>query len=113
MKIKDKYGGVKKIKNVLHNKRILLVLDDVDKLDLLNMLAWEHDWFGPGSRIIITTRYMQVLETHGVDEIYEVKELNDENALQLFYLKAFKKEHVPDDYKGLSKDFLKYAVAFL
>ena len=109
LKIKDKYGGVKKIKNVLHNKRILLVLDDVDKLDLLDMLAGEHDWFGPGSRIIITTRDMQMLKTHGVDEIYEVKELNDENALQLFCLKAFKREHVPDDYIGLSNHFLEYA----
>ncbi|KAL4607616.1 hypothetical protein ACB092_09G188500 [Castanea dentata] len=109
LKIKDKYDGVFKIKNGLHHKRILLVLDDVDKLDMLNMLAREHDWFGSGSRIIITTRDMQVLKTHGVDEIYEVKGLNDENALQLFCLKAFKKEHVPDDYEGLSKDFLKYA----
>ena len=109
LKIKDKYVGVKKIKNVLHNKRILLVLDDVDKLDLLDMLAGEHDWFGLGSRIIITTRDMQVLKTHGVDEIYEVKGLNDENALQLFCLKAFKKEHVPGDYIGLSSHFLEYA----
>ena len=109
LKIKDKYDGVFKIKNGLHHKRILLVLDDVDKLDLLDMLAGEHDWFGPGSRIIITIRDMQVLKTHGVDEIYEVKGLNDENALQLFCLKAFKKEHVPDDYIGLSNHFLKYA----
>ena len=35
--------------------------------------------------------------------------MNDENALQLFCLKAFKKEHVPDDYIGLSNHFLKYA----
>ena len=55
LKIKDKYDGVKKIKNGLYHKRILLVLNDVDKLD---MLAREHDWFGPGSRIIITTRDM-------------------------------------------------------
>ena len=58
LKIKDTYDGVFKIKNGLHHKRILLVLDDVDKLDLLDMLAREHDWFGPGNRIIITTRDM-------------------------------------------------------
>ncbi|KAM3690934.1 hypothetical protein ACB098_09G160700 [Castanea mollissima] len=109
LKIKNKYDGVKRIKDALRHKRILLVLDDVDKRELLDMLAGEHDWFGPGSRIIITSRDMQVLKTHGVDEIYEVKGLNDENALRLFCLKAFKKEHVPDDYIGLSNHFLKYA----
>ena len=109
LKIKDMHDGVVKIKNGLQHKRILLVLDDVDKLGMLDMLAREHVWFGPGSRIIITTRDMQMLKTHGVDEIYEVKELNDENALQLFCLKAFKKEHVPNDYIGLSNHFLKYA----
>ena len=50
-----------------------------------------------------------MLRTHGVDEIYEVKGLNYENALQPFCLKAFKKEHVLDDYIGLSNHFLKYA----
>ena len=109
LKIKDKHDGVVKIKKALHHKKILLVLDDVDKLDLLNMLAGEHNWFGPGSRIIITTRDMQVLKTHRVDEIYEVKGLNDENGLQLFCLKAFKKEHVPNEYIGLSNHFLEYA----
>ena len=64
----------------------------------LKMLSGEHDWFGPGSRIIIIARDKHVLEAHGVDEIYEVKDLNDENALQLFCLKAFRKKHVLDDY---------------
>ena len=111
LKIKDKYDGVIKVKNGYH-KRILLVLDDVNKPDMLNMLAREHNWFGPDSRIIITTRDMQVLKPHGVDEIYEVKGLNDENDLQLFCLNAFKKEHVPDDYIELSNQFLKYVGGF-
>ena len=74
LKIRDKYDGVLKIKKRLCHKRILLVLDDVNKLDQLKMLAGEHDWFGPGSRIIITTRDVHVLKMHGVDEIYEVKD---------------------------------------
>ena len=89
LKIRDQCDGVLNLKNRLSHKRILLILDDIDVLDKLNMLAGEHDWFGPGSRIIITTRDVHVLEAHGVDGIYEVKGLNDEDAVQLFFLKAF------------------------
>ena len=109
LKIKDEYDGALKIMNKVRHKRILLVLDDVDKLKQLKMLAGEHHWFGPGSRIIITTRDKHVLEACGVDEIYEFQGLNYKDALQLFCLKAFKKEHVPNDYLELSKDFIKYA----
>ena len=35
--------------------------------------------------------------------------MNDENALQLFSSKAFKKKHVLDDYRELSNHFLNYA----
>ena len=109
LKIRDKYDGVLKIKKRLCHKRILLVLDDVNKLDQLKMLAGEHDWFGPGSRIIITTRDVHVLNTHGVDGIYEVQGLYDKDAFQLFCSKAFRKEHVPKDYLLMSEEFVKYA----
>ncbi|KAK4538887.1 hypothetical protein RGQ29_032257 [Quercus rubra] len=109
LKIEEEYDGVLKIKNRLCRKRVILVLDDVDKLKQLEMLSGEHDWFGPGSRIIITARDKQVLVAHGVYNIYEVKGLNEENALQLFRLKAFRKKHVLDDYIELSNHFLKYA----
>ncbi|XP_050257404.1 TMV resistance protein N-like isoform X25 [Quercus robur] len=109
LKIRDKYDGVINIRNRLRCKRILLVLDDVDKLDQLKFLVGEHDWFGPGSRIIITTRDEHVLKTHEVNEIYEVDGLNDEHALRLFSSKAFKGKHVPNDYLELSKHFLNYA----
>ena len=55
------------------------------------MLAGERNWFGPGSRIIITTRDVHVLETHGVDEIYEVQGLYDKDAFQLFARKILEK----------------------
>ncbi|XP_065621503.1 disease resistance protein RUN1 [Quercus suber] len=94
MKIQEKYDGVLKIYNRLCKKKILLVLDDIDKLIHLEMLAGKRDWFGFGSRIIITTRDKHVLEAHGVDEIYEVKGLYREDSLQLFSSKAFKEKHV-------------------
>ncbi|KAL0009633.1 hypothetical protein SO802_011135 [Lithocarpus litseifolius] len=109
LKIEEEYDGVLKIKNRLCRKRVLLVLDDVHEVKQLRMLAGEWNWFGPGSRIIITTRDAHVLKAHRVNEIYEVKGLNDEDALQLFCLKAFEKKHVLDDYIELSNRFLNYA----
>ena len=109
LKIEEEFDGVLKIKNRLCHKRVLLVLDNVYKVKQLKMLARECNWFGPGSRIIITTRDVHVLEEHRVDEIYEVKGLNDEDSLQLFCLKVFGKKHVLDDYVELSNHFLNYA----
>ena len=44
------------IKERLHSRKVLLILDDVDKLDQLQAIAGSRDWFGSGSRIIVTTR---------------------------------------------------------
>nr|XP_023896871.1 disease resistance protein TAO1-like [Quercus suber] len=96
------------IKNRLRGKMIILVLDDVNDLNQLQKLARKRDWFGRGSRIIITTRDKHLLETHLIDEIYEVKALKNEDALHLFCSKAFKNELVPDKYLKLSKGFLNY-----
>ena len=110
MKIEEKRVGVLKIKRRLCRKRVLLVLDDVHKEKQLKMLAGECNWFGPGSRIIITTRDAHLLNAHQVKKIYEVKGLNDKDALQLFCLKAFGRKHVVlDDYIELSNRFLNYA----
>ncbi|XP_015962460.1 disease resistance protein RPP13 [Arachis duranensis] len=71
-KVKNKIGstfrGSSEIKQRLGKKGVLLILDDVDNIQQLKSLAGEIDWFGPGSRIIITTRYEDVLDEHaGVD----------------------------------------------
>ena len=52
------------VKDRLHSKKILIVLDDVDNLERLEYLAGNHDWFGSGSRIIITSREKHLLVTH-------------------------------------------------
>jgi hypothetical protein len=109
MNIQGNDNGVLVIKNRLHHKRILLVLDDVNELDQLKKLAGEHDWFGPGSRVIITTRDEHLLRAHKVDGIYEAKELNYDEALHLFSLKAFNKDHPTKLYLNLSKHFVQYA----
>lgn len=50
------------MKERLCGKKILLVLDDVDDIQQLKELAGKPEWFGPGSRIIITTRDRRVLD---------------------------------------------------
>ncbi|KAM7465515.1 hypothetical protein LguiB_013077 [Lonicera macranthoides] len=90
-------------------KCVLLVLDDVDHLDQLEVLAGTHCLFGPRSKIIITTRDRHLLVAHGVDEIYEVRLLNDGEAIQLFNLKAFKDIRPTDDLVGLSDQVIRFA----
>ncbi|XP_075648912.1 TMV resistance protein N-like [Castanea sativa] len=109
MNIRDVDDGVLKIKNRLKNKRILLVLDDVNQFNQLEKLVGKPNWFGPGSRVIITTRDKHLLIGHNVFEIYEVKELNDDDALHLFRLKAFRRECLGEGYLELSKHFVNYA----
>lgn len=102
------YEGIEMIKARLRYKRVLIVIDDVDQLNQLKALAGKNDWFGRGSRIIITTRDENLLVRHGVDEIYKPKGLNDDEALQLFSFKAFKSNHPPEDYMTLSTMVIEY-----
>ena len=101
--------GVELIKKMLHTKRTLLVLDDVDQSEQLNVLAGEHGFFGPGSRIIITSRDEYLLLGHEVNQIYRPKGLSNEEAIELFSLRSFKKEHPPKGYIEISNHFLNYA----
>ena len=109
MNIQDVDHGVRIIKERLCYKKILLVLDDVNDLYQLEKLAGKNDWFGPGSRVIITTRNESLLKKCEVNEIYEVEALNNNEALQLFSLKAFEKDHPDVDYVELSRAFVHYS----
>ncbi|KAI9156339.1 hypothetical protein LWI28_004536 [Acer negundo] len=100
--------GLTFTKNRLRRKKVLLVLDDVDNSQQLKFLAGDHGWFGPGSRIIVTSRDKQVLKTC-VDALYDLEELNYHEAFQLFSLNAFKQNHPPDDYMELSNRVVYYA----
>ena len=82
--IRDDDDGVLMIMNRLCHKRILLVLDDVNDFNQLEKLAGESNWFGPGSRVIITTRDEHLLTRHKVHGIYEAQGFNDYEALHLF-----------------------------
>ncbi|XP_028793775.1 TMV resistance protein N-like [Neltuma alba] len=101
--------GITKIKHRLSHKRVLLVLDDVDALEQLEQLAGGCNWFGSGSKIIITTRDKQLLSVHGVQKTYEMKELNEHESLELFSWHAFHNNQPPKGYEDMSGRVISYA----
>ncbi|XP_030969624.1 TMV resistance protein N-like [Quercus lobata] len=103
------FEGINIIRNTLCNKRVFIVLDDVDKEEQFGALAGKHDWFGPGSRIIVTSRDSHLLIRCGVNDIYTAKGLSNDDALQLFSWRAFHKPYPEEDYVNLSNDFVNYA----
>ncbi|XP_030536455.2 disease resistance protein RUN1-like [Rhodamnia argentea] len=100
--------GVDLMRQKLCNKRILLVLEDVDSTDQLRGLLGERGWFGHESRIILTIRDEEVLVTHSA-EICKVGELNYDNALQLFSWNTYREQSPARDYQLISFGFTRYA----
>ncbi|XP_035546629.1 disease resistance protein RUN1-like [Juglans regia] len=109
MDVHDIDRGINVIRHRLCSKRVLLILDDVDELVQIEKLAGDHDWFGSGSRIIITTRDQRLLDNSKADSKHEVMILDDNEALQLFSLHAFEKKEPLKDFMDLSKQVTKYA----
>ncbi|KAB2635704.1 TMV resistance protein N-like [Pyrus ussuriensis x Pyrus communis] len=103
------YSGITRISRCLCNKKVLLILDDVDQSDQLEKLVKQKEWFGLGSRIVITTRNERLLVEHGIEMVYEVKPLTQDEALFLFSRKAFKDDESEEDFLELSKCFISYA----
>ncbi|KAH9783002.1 Disease resistance-like protein DSC1 [Citrus sinensis] len=98
------------IRERLKRMKIFIVLDDVNKVRQLEYLTGGLDRFGPGSRIIVTTRDKRVLDNFGIANtyIYKVKGLNYSEALELFCNFAFKQSNCPDGLFTLSKHIVGY-----
>ncbi|RZB62066.1 TMV resistance protein N [Glycine soja] len=101
--------GASMIQHRLQRKKVLLILDDVDKRQQLKAIVGRPDWFGPGSRVIITTRDKHILKYHEVERTYEVKVLNQSAALQLLKWNAFKREKNDPSYEDVLNRVVTYA----
>ncbi|KAL4592893.1 hypothetical protein LXL04_005900 [Taraxacum kok-saghyz] len=101
--------GRSKIKARLGHKSVLIVLDDVDKIDQLQELVGSHGWFGQGSRIIITTRDEHLLIAHRVDVIQPISLFNNDDAIKLFCNYAHRDLKPPKDFEKFSKEVVSYA----
>jgi len=104
------FKGSSEIKCRLGHKRVLLVVDDVDSVKQLEALAGGYDWFGRGSRIIITTRDKDVLHKHDVEiKGYEMEELNYHESLELFCWYAFNRSSPAENFASISTSAVRYA----
>ncbi|CAL9020043.1 unnamed protein product, partial [Prunus brigantina] len=102
----DEESGILFTKKCSWNKKILLILDDVDQLNQLEKLVGEKTWFGVGSRIIITTRNERLLVQHDIAMRHKVEVLNNRQALKLFSRHAFKKNQPAEGFLKLSQRVL-------
>ncbi|XP_076954545.1 TMV resistance protein N-like [Bidens hawaiensis] len=103
------HEGERLMKKMLRGKKVLVVLDDVNHRKQLEMLVGDTSWFGPGSRIIITTRDRQVLEAHKVKWIRDINLLTNKEAICLFNRHAFGKDKPTKEFEKLSQKVLSYA----
>ncbi|CAL2278875.1 unnamed protein product [Prunus armeniaca] len=109
IKVTSADKGISVIKERLSCKKVLVIVDDVDHLDQLNNLVGGCDWFGLGSRIIITTRDKHLLISHQVSTIYKAKKLNFAESLDLFISwNGGRNKNLDDDYVKAAETVLKY-----
>ncbi|MCD9646047.1 hypothetical protein HAX54_035571 [Datura stramonium] len=101
------HEGTVKFRRILREKRILLVLDDVDyvndDINILKALIGEKNCFFEGSRVVISTRNKGVLLEDIVNETFELRELGVTDALKLFSYHAFKRPEPSPTFHNLSK----------
>ncbi|KAL6132617.1 hypothetical protein ACLB2K_064857 [Fragaria x ananassa] len=82
LQVWDEYKGTLLFRKCMSNKKVLLVVDDVDWCDFLKKLAVHKSWFAIRA--------------------------NDCEALELFCLNAFKKDLSEEGFSELSKCFIDY-----
>ncbi|XP_050116048.1 disease resistance protein RPV1-like isoform X13 [Malus sylvestris] len=100
--------GIVMIKQQFRHKRVLVIMDNIDEVEQLDAIVGNHDWFGPGSRIILTTRDEHLLKRGKVHNIYPAQKFNEGEALELFSWHAFGNGCPNEGYHELSKKVVSY-----
>ncbi|XP_059640975.1 disease resistance protein L6-like [Cornus florida] len=95
--------GIDAIRRRFFNKKVFIVLDDVDEKSQFDWLVGNRDWFGSGTRIIVTTRNKHVLNILEVNETYEPPSMTLDQSLQLLSIHAFRKKLPPIDFRSISR----------
>ncbi|KAK4725932.1 hypothetical protein R3W88_030849 [Solanum pinnatisectum] len=109
MPLTSRHEGMNILKNMLRWKKVLFILDDVNHRKQLEFLVGGPEWFGMGSRIILTSRDKRLLISHVGDNLYEVQLLSEAESLELFSRHAFRERSPKEDFMELSRQVVKHA----
>ena len=90
------------IEERLHDQRVLVVLDDVNNIKQLEALAGDISWFGPGSRVVVTTENKDLLHQHGINNTYHVGFPSTGKALEILCGYAFRNSYPHDGFQELA-----------
>lgn len=109
--LKSSDEGIEKMASLFGNRRVLIVLDDVHEDEQMKALAGNLSWFGPGSRIIVTTEKRNVLNAFNVGAVeeYKMEPMRHDHGLQLFRKHVFLGDASQDvsEYDSLSIDIVR------
>ncbi|CAK8560219.1 unnamed protein product [Lathyrus sativus] len=100
--------GTTKIEKRFQAKKALIVLDDVTTFEQLKSLCGNPKLFCPGSVLIVTTRDVHLLNLFKVDYVCTMKEMNENESLELFCWHAFRKPNPIKDFHELSRNVVAY-----
>ncbi|CAM0954138.1 unnamed protein product [Alopecurus aequalis] len=100
-----------KIREFLQDRRYFIIIDDIWELGTWETLKCAFVKNTCGSRIMITTRNVDVAKScspSNGDLVYEMKPLSEADSKKLFFKRIFGcEESCPDSLKEASKDILK------
>ncbi|XP_039156374.1 TMV resistance protein N-like [Eucalyptus grandis] len=108
--IHDTHDGIHRIRNGLSDKKVLVVVDNVDEKRQLESLAGSCDWFGSRSRIMVTVRDIRVVLNEDKQMrpsnylAHSVNEMPLYRAIQLFSKHAFRSDTPPENCYDFSKE---------
>ncbi|XP_048133536.1 disease resistance protein RUN1-like [Rhodamnia argentea] len=91
--------------DIFRERKVLIVIDDVEEQSLLHAIVGEQlHWFGPGSRIIVTSENEEILKEYDPEKArtYLVSALDDGQAFELFCKHAFRMQSSIREFDGLA-----------
>jgi len=96
------------LKKDISSPNLLIILDDVDKVDQVDDLLPDQTVLHSDSLILITSRSKDVLKRSGVEEssIYNLTGLTRQHSLELFCLYSFNQLHPLPEFESLVEKFI-------